>query len=121
MTTITLKRSGVRAPVPNAKTNEFAKYVGKHVTIQTGHGVIYKGNLKSAENWLVLTDAEIVGTQHTALVDDLVLNRKSVKHLHAKPLVVKKAPTKGAPSPLTDRNLAEQLSVQKVYQKEGKK
>jgi len=65
---------------------EFEPLIDKEVTVVLRNGSIVQGILKYETTYnLVLTNATITGTKHTAKVEYLIINKSNVSHIHTEP------------------------------------
>jgi hypothetical protein len=71
----------------NKKRGPFSMFFEKKITIQAAKsGVLYIGELIDyADGFLILKNAKIIGTKHTAEVDTLIVNRNQIAHIHTEP------------------------------------
>jgi len=74
----------------NKKRGPFSMFFGKKITIQAAKsGVLYIGELINyTDGFLILKNAKILGTKHTAEVDNLIVNRNQIAHIHTEPKFV---------------------------------
>ena len=80
---------------PKNKKGPFSMFFGKKITIQSARSsVLYIGELIDyADGFLVLKNAKIIGTKHTAEVDTLFVNKNLIAHLHTEPKSVEEKTT----------------------------
>lgn len=71
----------------NKKKGPFSMFFGKKITIQAAKSsVLYTGELIDyIDGFLILKNAKIIGTKHTAEVDTLIINRNQIAHIHTEP------------------------------------
>jgi hypothetical protein len=71
----------------NKKRGPFSMFFGKKITIQAAKSeVLYIGELIDyTDGFLILKNAKIIGTKHTAEVDTLIVNRNQIAHIHTEP------------------------------------
>jgi hypothetical protein len=73
--------------IENKKRGPFSVLFGKIITIQQARSsVLYIGELVDyADGFLILKNAKVLGTKHTAEVDTLIINKNLVAHIHTEP------------------------------------
>jgi hypothetical protein len=71
----------------NKKKNPFSMFFGKKITIQAAKSsVLYIGEfIDYIDGFLILKNAKILGTKHTAEVDTLIVNKNQIAHIHTEP------------------------------------
>jgi len=71
----------------NKKKGPFSLFFGKKITIQAAKsGVLYMGEfIDYIDGFLILQNAKILGTKHIVEVDNLIVNRSQIAHVHTEP------------------------------------
>jgi len=67
---------------------DFIKQViGEHITIVARNGIIYEGIIVDKDHgFLILKDAIVRGSKHTAKVGFLLVKPDIIQHIHSKPI-----------------------------------